>query len=44
MSTRDGAVANAASIAYSTVANESPMARATTLMRKYIQNFNMFEL
>lgn len=44
MSTRDGAVANVAQMAYSTVANESPMAKATTLMRKYIQDFNMFEL
>jgi|JI6StandDraft_1071083.scaffolds.fasta_scaffold1175606_1 hypothetical protein len=44
MSTRDGAVANVASMAYSTVANESPMAKATTLMRKYIQDFSMFEL
>ena len=44
MSTRDGAVANVASIAYSTVANESPMAKATNMMRNYIKNFNMFEL
>jgi hypothetical protein len=44
MSTRDGAVANAASMAYSTVANESPMARATNMMRAYIKDFSMFEL
>ena len=44
MSTRDGAVANVASMAYSTVANESPMAKATNMMRKYIQDFTMFEL
>jgi hypothetical protein len=43
-STRDGAVANVATMAYGAVANESPMARATTMMRKYIPGFNMFEM
>ena len=37
-------MANVASMAYSTVANESPMAKATILMRAYIKDFSMFEL
>ena len=41
MSTRDGAVANVASMAYGTVANESPMAKATNMMRRYIKDFTM---
>ena len=43
-STRDGAVANMATMAYGTVANESPMAKATRLMRRYIPNFTMFDI
>ena len=44
MSTRDGLVANAASMAYSQVANESPQARATNQFRRYIPDFNIYEL
>ena len=44
MSTRDGVVANAASMAYSTVANQSPQAKATTLVRNFIPDFNLLDL
>jgi hypothetical protein len=44
MSTRDGAVANVASMAYGVVSNPSPLAKATDLMRKYDPNFSIFEL
>ena len=43
-STREGVIANVGATAYSTIAQGSPEARATELMRQYIKNFSIYGL
>ena len=44
VTTREGPVANVGTAVYSKLAQGSPEARATELMRRYIPDFNMYEL
>jgi hypothetical protein len=44
VSTREGPVANLGTTVYSKLAEGSPEARATKLMRAYIPDFNLYEL